>query len=504
MSALAIHIVILVLYLVALIVIGIITGTRMKRSAEGFFLGSRSIGPWVTAFSFISAYFSSVVIIGGGGFGYKFGMATLWIGATNVVVGTLLAWIVLGHRTRKMTAGLGSITMPEFFARRYNSPEARVISALVIGLFLVLYSVSILKGMGNAFEVLIGLRYEWSILLSGLMIVVYVAIGGYLAVVWTGFFQGWVMLFGLALLTALALARVGGFEAVCSRLAAIEGGQYLRTPGVWGWAGLISYSMIVSFGVWGMPQLVTRFYSIKSSKVLKLGTVLATVTGAMALLPYFNGAVARIVRPDFADQVRELGTRAFDKAIPLLVQEVMPPWASAIFLAAVVAAGMSSFAAVLIVVVSALVKDLARDSFGAKLSDRQQVVWSRLASVLIGLVALGIALKPPAMILVITGFAWAVIASTTLWPYVLGLYWRRATRLGTLVSMAGGCGTALAWEAFKRPLGLHGVIPGLAAGLVLYLVFSLLSPAPGPRTIRAAFGDAAAPPAPDAAPQPRA
>ncbi|MFO7674739.1 MAG: sodium/solute symporter [bacterium] len=488
MSSAAIHLLVLALYLLGMVAIGVVTGRRMKSSAEGFFLGSRSVGPWVTAFSFVSAYYSSVVIIGGGGFGYRFGLATLWVGATNVIVGTLLAWIVLGHRTRKMTGRLRSITMPEFFARRYRAPEARVVSALVVTLFLVLYSVSILKGMGNAFEVLLGLRYEYSILLSGLMIIAYVALGGYLAVVWTGFFQGWMMIFGLVLLTVLALTRVGGFGAACARLAALEGGQYLRTPGVWGWSGLISYSMIVSFGVWGMPQLVTRFYSIRSSKVLRLGTVLATVGGAMALLPYLNGALTRLLRPEIAEQARAAGNQAFDLAIPSLVREVMPPWASAVFLAAVVAAGMSSFAAVLIVIVSSIVKDLARDAFRRRLSDRRQVVLSRIASVAVGVIALAVALRPPAMILVITGFSWAVIASTTLWPYVLGLYWRRATRVGAFTSMLGGCITALAWEALGRPAGLHGFIPGLAAGLALYIGVSLLSPAPSGRAVSAAFG----------------
>lgn len=492
MSPTTLHLLVLALYLLAMVAIGIITGRRMSSSAEGFFLGSRSVGPWVTAFSFVSAYYSSVVIIGGGGFGYRFGLATLWVGATNVIVGTLLAWTVLGHRTRRMTGRLGSITMPEFFARRYNSPEARVISALVVALFLILYSVSILKGMGNAFEVLLGLRYEHAILLSGLMIIAYVALGGYLAVVWTGFFQGWVMVFGLALLTVLTLARVGGFGAACTRLAAVENGQYLRTPGVWGWSGLISYSMIVSFGVWGMPQLVTRFYSIKSSKVLRLGTVLATVGGAMALLPYLCGALTRLLRPEIAETARTAGAQAYDLAIPFLVRDVMPPWASAVFLAAVVAAGMSSFAAVLIVIVSSLVKDLARDAFRRRMTDRRQVVWSRLASVAVGIIALVVALRPPAMILVITGFSWAVIASTTLWPYVLGLYWRRATRLGTLVSMLSGCTTALTWEALGRPFGLHGFIPGLAAGLVSYLLVSLLTPAPSARLVATAFGESRA------------
>jgi SSS family solute:Na+ symporter len=463
-----------------LFAIGIVTGARMKSSAEGFFLGSRSIGPWVTAFSFLSAYFSSVVIIGGGGFGYKFGMATLWIGATNVVVGTLLAWLVLGARTRRMTGRLRSITMPEFFARRYRSSAARVITAVVITVFLVLYSVSILKGMGHVFEVLIDIPYFWGILLSGVIIVVYVALGGYLAVVWTGFFQGWIMLFGLILLTVLALGRVQGLERVFAGLAEIDAQKYLYTPGVWGWAGLISYSMIVSFGVWGMPQLITRFYSIKSSKVLRLGTVVATVGGAMALLPYFNGALTRVLYP---------GLENADKAIPTLVKGIMSPWTSAVFLAAVVAAGMSSFSAVLIVTVSSLVKDLYRDTFRARPSPSTQVMISRLASVVIGLLALLIALKPPGMVLVITGFAWAAIASTTLWPYVLGLYWRRATRAGAVVSMVGGCATALIWEAIGRPLGIHGFIPGVTTSLLLFLLVSLATSPPSVRSVRAAFGD---------------
>ena len=480
MSSITLHFAVLGVYLVAMLAIGIVTGRRMKQTAEGFHLGSRSIGPWVTAFSFISTYFSSVVIIGGGGFGYKFGMATLWIGATNVVVGTLLAWMVLGHRTRKMTGRLRSITMPGFFARRYRSSAARVISAVVISVFLILYNVSILKGMGHAFEVLIGIPYLSGILLSGVMIIVYVAIGGYLAVVWTGFFQGWVMLFGLILLTVLAVARVDGLGQVFVRLGQVESGKYLATPGVWGWAGLVSYSMIVSFGVWGMPQLVTRFYSMKDSKVLRLGTVLATIGAAMALLPYFSGALTRVLYPALDNA---------DKAIPTLVHGTMPAWASAVFLAAVIAAGMSSFSAVLIATVSSIVKDLYRDAFHARIDPRREMLLSRIASVVIGLVALAAAVKPPAMILVITGFAWAAIASTTLWPFVLGLYWRRATRAGAVAAMVGGFLVALSWMVVGNPYGIHGFIPGLAASLLLFVAVSLLSPPPGPRAVGAAFGD---------------
>ncbi|MEO0023204.1 MAG: sodium:solute symporter [candidate division WOR-3 bacterium] len=467
MSPAVIYALVLFFYLATLFVIGLVTSARMKRSAEGFYLGSRSLGPWVTAFSFVAAYFSSVVIIGGGGFGYKFGMSTLWIGATNVLVGTLLAWIVLGRRTRALTARLGAITLPDLLAKRYSAPAVRIYSALIIGIFLLIYSVSVLQGMGHSFSVLMDIPYIYGLLISGVIIIVYVALGGYLAVVWTGFFQAWIMIFSLLLLTAAAVARAGGLHQLFTRLAAIEGGRYVQTPGAWSWAGLLSYAAIVSFGVWGMPQLVSRFYSIRSVKVLKLGTVLATVGATMALLPYFNGAATRLFFPQLANP---------DQAIPSLVKSSLSPFFAAIFLTGVVAAGMSTFAAILITAASAIVKDLIRDSLGARLSPDRELLISRLVAAGIGIVAFVIAIKPPAMILVITGFSWAVIAATTLWPYLFGLYWRRAGRIAAFVSMLAGSLTALFWMALKNPFRIHGFIPGIVVSLVCFVILTLIFP----------------------------
>jgi len=433
MNPAIIYALILFLYLASLFVIGVISSARMKRSAEGFYLGSRSLGPWVTAFSFVAAYFSSVVIIGGGGFGYKYGMATLWIGATNVLVGTLLAWIVLGKRTRALTARLNAITLPDLFAKRYNSPESRFYSALVIGIFLVIYSVSVLQGMGHSFAVLMDLPYIYGLLMSGVIIIVYVALGGYLAVVWTGFFQAWIMILGLLILTVVSIGRGGGLNQLFLRLGAIDNGKYLQTPGVWGWAGLLSYCAIVSFGVWGMPQLVSRFYSIKSVKVLKLGTVLATMGAAMALLPYFNGAVSRLFFPNLTNP---------DQAIPNLVKSSLSPFAGAIFLTGVVAAGMSTFAAVIITAASAIVKDITRDSFGAQLSSEKEVL----------------------------------IASTTLWPYLFGLYWQKASRPAAFSSMLAGSLTALLWMAMKNPFKIHGFIPGIVVSLLFFILVTIAFP----------------------------
>ncbi|MEI6171969.1 MAG: hypothetical protein WCQ45_05800, partial [bacterium] len=362
MSARAIHILVLAAYMIVLVAIGV-AATRRTRTADEFHLGGRGIGAWVTALSYVAAYFSSVVIIGGGGFAYRYGMATLWIGAANVLIGGTLIWIVLGRRVRLFTERLSTMTVPGFLAERFRAPEARVLGSIVIGLFLIIYNVSILKGMGNAFEVLMGMPYIVGVLVSGVVILLYVSLGGYLAVVWTGFFQAWVMGAGLILLTVAALKAVGGLSA--ANLALAQAGPGLvETPGAWGWAGLVSYALITSFGVWGMPQMVARFYSIKSVNALRIGTVLATVGCSMAVLPYLDGAIARVLVPGLSNP---------DQAIPALTRAVVSPWGSVNFLAGVIAAGMSTFSAVLITTSSAIVPALVMCGLRRRLYARSAI-----------------------------------------------------------------------------------------------------------------------------------
>ncbi|MBE9509796.1 MAG: sodium:solute symporter, partial [Bacteroidetes bacterium] len=251
MSEIKIYWIVIIFYMFIVIGIGLIA-SRRTRGISDFYLGGRNIGPFVTALSFIAAYFSSVVIIGGGGFGYKFGMSTLWVGAINVLLGCTLCWIFLGKRLRKYTQKFGTMTIPGFISERFKAPETRFFLAIVIFIFMIIYNVSVLKGMGHIFEVLMKIPYIYGILISGTIIILYVTIGGYVAVVWTSFIQALIMIVGLFLLTSKSLIAVGGLTAVNERLAAIDPGL-LSTPGVWGYAGLISYCLIVSFGVWGMP-----------------------------------------------------------------------------------------------------------------------------------------------------------------------------------------------------------------------------------------------------------
>jgi SSS family transporter len=447
-------------------VVGLITSNRLKSSSD-FAIGGRSIGPWVTALSFVAAYFSSVLIIGGGGFGYKYGLATLWIGASNVLIGCTLAWIILGKRIRRLTEETGSVTISEFLGKRYRSPAVMIFSAAVIFLFLILYNVSIVKGMANAIQVLMDMPYAAGVLISGIIIIFYVAVGGYFAVVWTSFIQAWIMIAGLLLLTFVTLSRVGGFSSAVRKLAAIDPG-YVETPGVWGWAGLVSFCMVVSLATWGMPQLVIRFYSIKNTRVLRIGTVVVTVGAAIALLPYLNGAIARVVHPELASP---------DLAIPTLTKSMLPPIGGAIFLAGVIAAGMSTFAGILIITSTSLVRDIYKNALGKELTPRRELSLARIASVVVGAISIAIALRPPGLILTITAFAWAVIASTNLWPMLFGIYWNRTNATGTLLSMVVGTGTALIWLALKNPLGIHGFIAGLLAALVVILIPTIIAPA---------------------------
>ena len=204
MSNAAVYAIVLGIYLVMLVVLGLWMGKRTK-SASDFYIGGRQVGPWVTAFSFVAAYFSSVVIIGGGAFGYKFGMSTLWIAATNVLIGCTLVWIVMGRRLWQFTTRLDVMTIPGFIGKRYAAREAEVFSALIIFVFMIVYNVSVLVGMGRIMEGLMGIPYTTAVLIAGLIILAYVSVGGYLAVVWTSFIQAWIMIFGLLLLAFATL-----------------------------------------------------------------------------------------------------------------------------------------------------------------------------------------------------------------------------------------------------------------------------------------------------------
>ncbi|MEO0114480.1 MAG: hypothetical protein ABIK93_03275 [candidate division WOR-3 bacterium] len=451
MSNYFLYSVILILYLLILFLIGLFSARRAK-SEDEYYLGGRKIGSWVTGLSYVAAYYSSVVIIGGGGYGYKYGLATIWIAAINVLLGVVLVFVVLGKRLYQFTHKTGIMTIPDFFQVRYRSEPAKIFSAVVIALFMIVYNISILKGMANMLEVLLNTTYFIGLLISGLVIIVYVVLGGYLAVVWTGFFQAILMIFALGAVFFATLNRIGGIQAIFDRLYAINP-NYVETPGIWGFSGLFTFALVVSLGVWGMPQLLVRFYSVKSKKVLKIAGVLGALGASVAVVPYFCGAASRILFPNLTNA---------DLALPNLVKDIFPPLLIAVFIAGVLAAGMSTFSAVLLLITSAIVKDIF---------NWQKGIWlSRIVGLTIGIISVLLALKPPGMVLTLTGFAWAVIASTTTIPLIFGLYSKKEKGKAVIVSMVAGFATALIWLILKNPFGIHGFIPGLLTSLIVFII----------------------------------
>jgi Na+/pantothenate symporter len=328
--------------------------------------------------------------------------------------------------------------------------------------------------------------YWGGVLLSAGVILFYTAVGGYLAVVWTSFAQAIVMLAALVLLAAVTVARVGGLASLADRLHALDPGL-VSSPGVWGWSGLLSFSFIVSLGTWGMPQLIIRFYSIRNTRMLRVGIVVVTLGAAMALSPYLCGAAARILVPSVANP---------DLAIPALTDLVLNDWGGALFLAGVIAAGMSTFAGVLIIISSSLVRDVWIEGLGRSLSPSSEVRTNRILSLGVGVASLLIALRPPALILVLTAFAWAVIASTNLWPLLFGLYCRRTSPRAAVASMAAGASVAFLWQILIKRLpaswrGIHGFVVGLAIGLLVIGLGTLFG-RPAPReAVRRAWGEEA-------------
>ncbi len=256
---------IVVIYVIVMIAIGLWCMNKNK-SVSDFFLGGRTIGPWLTAFAYGATYFSAVLFIGyAGKLGWGFGLHTLWIVAGNAFIGVFLAWYVLGKRTRTMTARLNAMTMPEFLEARYDSRMLKVISAIIIFIFLVPYTASVYMGLSYLFEVNLGIPYLYALGFMAVLTAIYLIMGGYLALAITDLIQGVVMIIGVFIMVGTLVGQHGGFIESTRELMKPEYAPGLSAPtAIPGWLTLASLVIVTSFGPFGMPQMVQKFYSIKN------------------------------------------------------------------------------------------------------------------------------------------------------------------------------------------------------------------------------------------------
>ena len=274
---------ILIAYFIVLITIGFVC--RLKATdVNGFVLGGRSVGPWLTAFAYGTSYFSAVVFVGyAGQFGWRFGIAATWAGIGNALIGSLLAWVILGRRTRIMTQHLDSATMPQFFGERFQSNSLKIAASIIIFIFLIPYTASLYNGLSRLFGMAFHIDYSVCIVLMAILTAIYVIAGGYMATAINDFIQGIIMLAGIAAIIIAVLNSKGGFMAALDGLGHISDPAVSSTPGIFGSffgpdpLSLLSVVILTSLGTWGLPQMVQKFYAIDNEDSIKKGTIISTI-----------------------------------------------------------------------------------------------------------------------------------------------------------------------------------------------------------------------------------
>lgn len=482
-----------IIFLAVMIGVGLYT-RKQATSVDGFVLGGRAVGPWLTAFAFGTSYFSAVVFVGyAGQFGWKFGLSSAWIGIGNAIIGSLLAWIILGRRTKLMTQHIESRTMPDFFGTRFADQGLRVTASIIAFVFLIPYTAGVYKGISTLFEMGFGIPYEYCVIIMAALTAVYVILGGYKATAMNDFIQGIIMLFGIVAVIVAVLASQGGLTEAVSKLAALPADNPEQGAGVFAslfgpdpW-GLLGVVILTSLGTMGLPQMVGKFYSITDESAIKRGTIISTVFAfVVAGGCYFLGGFGRLYEP----QMLADGKIAFDSIVPAMLIKLSPALIALVVLL-VLSASMSTLASLVLTSSSTMTLDLIYrdkksepgeveegtiDDIVAEKIERRKVVVMRVLIMFFIAISLLIALNPPTFIAQLMGISWGALAGAFLAPFMLGLYWRGVTTASVWACFIWGVGITVVNMLLGNPINPIncGAIAMLGGFPVVWLV-SLLS-----------------------------
>ncbi|MBS6975288.1 MAG: sodium/solute symporter [Eggerthellaceae bacterium] len=436
-----------------LIFVGVAVGVgiycrRHTGTVDGFILGGRNVGPWLSAFAFGTSYFSAVIFVGyAGQFGWKYGIAATWIGIGNAILGSLLAWWVLGPRTREMTHRLGASTMPEFFGARFQSKGLRIAAAAIIFVFLIPYTASVYNGLSRLFGMAFGLPYEWCVIGMAVITCIYVVLGGYMATVMNDFIQGIVMLLGIVAVIVAVLVNNGGFTEAITTLSLIPAeGSEMAGPFVSFFGpnlpDLIGVIILTSLGTWGLPQMVQKFYAIKSGPAIKQGAIISTVFAMIvAGGSYFLGGFGRL----YGGQVEmtAVGTPVYDSIIPTMLS-TLPDLLIGIVIVLVLSASMSTLSSLVLTSSSTLTLDLIKDNLVKNMSEKKQLSYMRVLLVVFIVISAVLALvqynSSITFIVQLMSISWGALAGSFLGPFFWGLFSKRISRPAVWASFIVGVG----------------------------------------------------------------
>jgi solute:Na+ symporter, SSS family len=485
--------VLLLVFAAALLGIGL-WGMRRTGSAEDYLLAGRGIGPWIAALSFGTSYFSGVLFIGfAGKLGWGFGLDVLWIALGNTLFGALLAWLVLGGRTRRMTHNLQAMTMPEFFGARYGSATMKIVAAAIIFIFLLPYSASVFKGLGHLFEVNFGLSYEISVLLLTLLAGAYLILGGYHATSRIDFIQGLIMIVGTLVMVIVLVGKGGGVAAVVEAVRADHGPMVAGRDPVMYWLMLGSLAFMTSFGTWGLPQMTQKFYAIRDESMIRKGAIVTALFSLVVVFgAYFTGALSHVdsLLPGGPPTVE--GKIAFDRIMPTLLSSNLPDALMALILLLILSASLSTLASLILVSSSAVAIDIYKVHIRHEATPGKPV---RLMRILTGVFVLAsfllaiVAERRLQVIITLMSLSWGTVAGSFMAPYLYGLYWKGTTRIGAFAGMLAGLFTALGFFFVYGPaLFPLGATLAMLAPFVVVPLVGLFTTPPAPALVETAFG----------------
>ncbi|MBR3769740.1 MAG: sodium/solute symporter [Lachnospiraceae bacterium] len=453
-------------------------------NVNDFVLGGRSVGPWLTAFAYGTSYFSAVVFVGyAGQFGYKYGIASTWIGIGNAFIGSLLAWVILGRRTRVMSKHLSASTMPDYFGKRYDSNALRIAASAISFIFLIPYTASVYNGLSRLFGMAFDIPYAVCVIAMAALTGVYVILGGYMATAINDFIQGIVMLFGIVAVIIAVLDGQGGFYEAIRKLAELESDVPLTMgqKGVFAsffgpdLPNLIGVVILTSLGTWGLPQMVHKFYAIKDEKAIRYGTIISTffaiiVAGGC----YFLGGFGRLFDTPAIHAAD--GSVIYDAIVPSMLS-TLPDILIGIVIVLVLSASMSTLSSLVLTSSSTLTLDLIKDNLIKDMDEKKQLLCMRIMLVFFIAISVIIALDPPTFIAQLMGISWGALAGAFLAPFMYGLYWKGVTKAAVWASFASGVLLTVSNMFLKfiaSPINAGAI--AMLVGMVIVPVVSVMTP----------------------------
>jgi transporter, SSS family len=498
-----IKIIMLVLFFAVMLGVGVYSRNKAK-NVNDYVLGGRTVGPWISAFAFGTSYFSSVVFIGyAGQFGWKYGLSSTWIGIGNALIGSLLAWLILGRRTRVMTQKLDAKTMPEYFGKRFDSQSLRIVGSIIAFVFLVPYTAGVYNGLSRLFGMAFNIDYRICVIVMALLTGAYVVIGGYMATALNDFIQGIIMLIGICAVIGSVLAGQGGFLNAVKELSVIPADPSVTTPALAESQGLfasffgpdplnlLGVVILTSLGTMGLPQMVHKFYAIKDEKAVKTGTVVSTFFAfIIAGGCYFLGGFGRLfgnmegVVTTLADGTQKV---AYDNIVPSMLS-TLPDLLIGIVVVLVFSASMSTLSSLVLTSSSTLTLDLIKPVMKKDMKEKTQLRLMQVLVMCFIILSVVIAFNPPTFIAQLMGISWGALAGAFLAPFMYGLYSKKITKAAVWASYIIGVGFTilnLFVPIIKSPINAGAAT--MIAGLIVVPIISAITPKPDKKKIDEIF-----------------